>query len=217
MNSKEDHFFPARLLSKRNSVTVQEKEAVLKAVLDGVEHKRKQSFRERLVSPRGILVAFLGILLLAVPLVFMVLPNGKRTFTPKGKEAPTFFDVRCIADKRPGPCKKGNKIIFKIVPPKNKHYLSVFSKHRSNGTVIWYFPGSEKEGSLEVEKYLRKDTFTRAIEIGDEHAVGTYDVYGIYTDRAVQRHEIRRLIDKKAEEGKPDDKAYIITRTLIVE
>ena len=217
MNLKEDRFFPARLLSKRNRATVQEKESVLKAVFEEIEQARGPSFRERLTSPRGIVVTVLAILLLTVPLVLLMSTDEKGTFTSKGSEASAFFDIRCLADKQPGPCREGDKIVFRVVPPINKPYLSVFAKHRSSGAVIWYFPGSDKEGSLDVGKYLKEDTFTTAIKIGAEHAVGLYDVYGIFTDRAMKRSEIRGLMEEKTKKGKSDERAKIFKRTLNIE
>ena len=214
---KDDHFFPERLLSKRNRFTVQEKESVLKAVLEHTEETREKSFRERMVSPSRIVVTTLGILLLAVPLVFLVLPSKKETFTPRGgKGASAVFSVRCIAKEKPGSCKKGSRIVFKIIPPIDKGYLSVFAKHRSSGTVIWYFPDSEGEVSLEVGKYLKEQTFIKAIGIGDEHAFGTYDVYGVFTDRALKRSEIRRLMNERAKKRRLNGRVEIVKRILKV-
>ena len=57
----------------------------------------------------------------------------------------------------------------------------------SDGTVIWY----TTERALDLEAGVLAD----AVVIGDEHAPGTYRVYGVFSQTALDRDGIKALFD----------------------
>ena len=171
-----DDYVPARLLSGRDRVGRIEKDAILADVLDGVASSSARATRWWWFALPAIAAAAL--------VAFLIIPRKTEEFTAKGSgEAAASFAPSCGAQ----PCARGGKLLFDLHGTTGYAYFAAFARG-SDGTVIWY----TTERTLELKAGVLAD----AVVIGDEHAPGTYRVYGVFSHVPLGRDAIKALFDE---------------------
>ena len=191
-----DDYVPARLLSGRDRLGRIEKDAVLVSVLDGVAPPSARARRWWWFA--------LPALAAAAIVALLIIPRGKHDdFTAKGTgEAAASFAPTCGAE----PCARGGKLLFDLHGTTGYLYFAAFARG-SDGTVIWY----TTERALD----LRSGVLADAIAIGDEHAPGTYRVYGVFSYAPLGRDQIKALFDD-AGHVKADPKITVVEKELVI-
>jgi hypothetical protein len=77
-------------------------------------------------------------------------------------------------------------------------YFAAFARSGS-GTVIWYFPASASDHSIDLRERLHKGVLDQVVEIDAAYPSGAYEMYGVLSDTPLSRDEVRRM----AESGAP--------------
>ena len=94
---------------------------------------------------------------------------------------------------QPGPaCESGSKLLLRVsnAAPEAK-YLAAFSR-AEDGTVVWYFPNAEGDMSVNVTQGKWSE---EAVVLGNEHAPGTYTVYGLLSDQPLTRDMVKARVE----------------------
>ncbi len=163
---------------------------------------KKTAGRERLV--RRAVAGTTAVL--AVLLVALFLPpreDGDRFIVKGGQTAS--FALRCAdAQGQQRPCERGSALLFQLEPAGASH-LGLFAKG-PEAQLIWYFPKRPRALSLALEGHLRGGVLDQAVQLGEEHPSGTYEVVGVFTKEPASRAELMAL----AARGGPQ----VVTRTL---
>ncbi|MDQ3338842.1 MAG: hypothetical protein M4D80_27065 [Myxococcota bacterium] len=169
-------YTPSRLLAGRDRLGRIEKDAILANVLADVAPARKRAWWWFAVP--AIAVAALVALL--------VIPRGKDDeFGVKGGgEAMASFTPTCGAS----PCARGGKLLFDLHGTTGYRFFSAFGRDQG-GKVIWYVTGRE------LERALKNGVLDETVLLGDEHAAGTYRVYGVLSQTPLDRDGIKALFD----------------------
>ena len=112
---KSDRYLASRLLSKKEGLSVLEKEEILGNIL------RDQAAREPERAPRGLVVArrLAGVALLAVAIMVPVLLLNTSDpppdeFLPRGGQAQSVYTVRCLGRNGETSCHQGDKLLFEF-------------------------------------------------------------------------------------------------------
>ncbi|CAN5167442.1 hypothetical protein BH11MYX1_BH11MYX1_35230 [soil metagenome] len=90
-----------------------------------------------------------------------------------------------------GGCRHGAKLLFDLHGTTAYRYFAAFAK-RGDGTVLWYFPATDDATSIERSS---SGVLDRGIVLGAEHPVGTYRIYGVFSNAPLTRGEIRDAFD----------------------
>ena len=204
MSAHTDPFFDARLLARRNSVSVQEKEFVFEAVLQHTRGAEKQRRFGRLLSTSlRFRAAFaLSVLLLFIPIWFVYYQAPGDEFRVKGEGlAPPFFSVFCLDSSGKTQCRKGGKLAFQLRPQYDGLYFSAFARRESDGMVYWYVPNSESGKSISLSGLGEDGLLPYGIRLDDTYAAGRYEVFGFLSNTPIDRHEIRESADRERNDG----------------
>lgn len=206
MTSRKEPFLDARLLSRRDSMSIQEKEHVLEALLS--EHVRREKrgiFRPffSLSLKARLAGAFLTALLLT-PLIVLWLKGGnpQDELRAKGQdvEAP-FFSVSCVGPSEKSICRKGAKLAFRIHPQfrfrseKEHLYFAAFVKRDADGLIFWFSPATEKGESLLLKGLGEAGVVSKGMLLDEAYEPGKYQIFGILSNAPLERREIRTILD----------------------
>jgi hypothetical protein len=189
-------FTPSRLLAGRDRLGRIEKDAILANVLADVAPARKRAWWWFAVP--AIAVAALVVLL--------VIPRGKDDeFTAKGHgEAAASFTPTCGAS----PCSRGGKLLFDLHGTTGYRYFSAFGRD-AGGTVIWYLTARD------LERSLKDGILDESVVLGDEHAPGTYRVYGVLSQAPLDRDGIKALFDETGR-VRPTAGVEVVEQELVI-
>jgi hypothetical protein len=188
---KPDPYLEARLLGKKERLSVLEKEEILrKLVAVGPEVARERPSRLLWLAPTVAAVA------VAVLLPLWLVNQGvDDEFGARGLEGEgPGFTVTCVGPNQGPRCAAGDKLIFRVFWQEHMPYFSVFSR-REDGTILWYFPGSEGDKSLDVRAGNMRGVLSLGILVGPEHTPGKYEVFGAFSARPLTKDLLRSLYD----------------------
>jgi hypothetical protein len=170
-------YTPSRLLAGRDRLGRIEKDAILAKVLADVAPAPKRAWWW----------FALPALAAAALIALLVIPRGAKDdeFTAKGKGvAAASFTPTCGAS----PCARGGKLLFDLHGTTGYRFFSAFGRDTS-GNVIWYVTARE------LDRALTDGVLDESVLLGDEHAPGTYRVYGVLSQTPLDRDGIKALFD----------------------
>ena len=81
-------------------------------------------------------------------------------------------------------------MIFKVRPPRDHNCYSAFARHIESDAVVWYYPATKDGRSLFIETTDAGQMLLEGITVGDEHALGEYEVISICSDSALDWDDI---------------------------
>ncbi len=194
-----------RLLAKRDQLGRVEKDAIFESVLANVSPKRRRVRWWLGVVPA---VAVTVAVVLLGPWRSPAAPIGELAARGGGAQAFASFHPSCA-----GACERGHKIVFDLHGTTGYRYFAAFSK-RTDGTVLWYFPSSPDDLSLDLSTQPREGVLDRGIVLGEEHAAGSYRVYGVFSRAPLTREMIRAGFDEPHHAAGPD--TTVITADLVI-
>jgi hypothetical protein len=209
----QDYF---RIYSERRSLTVQEHEKIFDTVFQKTTENEKISGWQFFLSPIRIAAALGMCLLLSISAIWLYGRERVTTdeenfgeYFPRGNDTRPLFTVFCADAKQAGICRRSDILVFKIRPPRNYRYFSSFTRHIESNAVVWYYPATEDGRSLFVQDSVtgEGELLREGIVIGNDHALGEHEVWGIFSARALSWDDIRSLFDDKGVpllRGKPD-------------
>ncbi|MBN2528189.1 MAG: hypothetical protein JXR76_17485 [Deltaproteobacteria bacterium] len=191
-----------RLLTPKSELSVQEKEAMLASLLgpsNGQPEVPSKSFwRQRWVMP--VLGSFSLVMLATAVLIWnrglLQSPGApdyvEAEYVARGGVADTpSFGMKCVAENgAPSSCTVGMTLVFDLFVPNPPVYFSAASVSRT-GVLVRYFP-STSEKSLRIEQSgIQK----RGIQLGPEHAQGTWRVFGIFSSRPIPVEDVTPIVE----------------------
>ena len=192
-----------RFYSGRNMLTVQEKEIILDKLVSA-NAVTKAPRAAKMLTLRIKAFVSVGILLLALPSAYLLSTAFREeAFTEKGGESP-LFAVRCIEEDMSNRCPVGGTLAFKVIPPDDSLYFSVFAVNKETGKVVWYYPKSEDDVSVYLDNNHQQHILNDGIRIGQEHPLGHYTAYGIFSGKPLKRHFIRKSFESSPENRSRD-------------
>lgn len=166
---------PARLLAGRDRLGRVEKDAILGTVLAQTAAKRRATWWFVLPAVAAAAIALL---------VLWPRSHAEEEFGARGGGAPiAMFAPRCTE-----PCGHGGKLVFDLQGTTGYRYFAAFARG-DDGNVIWYWTGKDLATALD------RGILGETVVIGDEHARGTYRVYGVFSQTALDREGIKALFD----------------------
>jgi hypothetical protein len=169
-------YTPSRLLAGKDRLSRIEKDAILQNVLAETAPARKRAWWWFALPA----VAAAAILIVLWP------QGGGDDFTAKGGDAAVAsFAPTCGA----APCARGGKLLFDLHGTTGYRFFSAFA-HGADGTVIWYATGRE------LANALQNGVLDETVLIGDEHAAGTYRVFGVFAQTPLDREGVKALFDE---------------------
>ena len=163
-----------RLLAGKNRLGRLEKEAVLDAVLP-----RRSSHKLRWIA-----IAMPALAAAALLLLWLVPRKHEDAFSARGGGG----SVAAFAPTCNGACTRGGKLLFDLHGTTGYRAFAAFAK-APDASVIWYVDGRELAHALD------RGVLAEAIELGADLPAGCYRVFGVFSDRALSRDEIRALFD----------------------
>ena len=204
----QDRHEISRLLSGRPHLTVQEKEAVLDNVLQAVAAESDATqprFGRSLVARRAAVAAVLTVLL-AVPAVWWIVRSGASSgsgttaeFTPRGGDSDGHFSLKCLSGERAAACKIGDTLTFQVTSTAEMPYFAAFARHLGDDLVIWYFPVGGGGSERPATDGTRHGILGKGIRIGADHPAGSYEVYGVFSDKPLSRDGVKALFGDRFE------------------
>ncbi len=193
-------YFAARLLSQKNNETILEKELILKNVMQQLP--QIDGARTELQTMHGFnrirKLAAIGVVMAVCALgLFSWLRFSDRTekpeFTAKGDgTSSSFFEVHCLNSDNHSGCVPGSRLTISFVRLAADSFFSAFAIRESDGLTIWMFPAQKNESSTAVSRQVK--TLPDAIVLDDLYPPGMYEIYGILSDHALTRLEIKSLV-----------------------
>jgi len=201
-----------RLLSGEPGPSIQEKEEMLRSILEQVcpaeegaaRGKRRGwsgvwSWRWSLAG--GALAATLALLVVyGVP---RYLGTGNDEFVSRGGGSQKgLFKMVCVAthpdgaqiSPRPGSsCRRGDTLVFRLRPGADERYFSAAALG-PNGLLIWYFP-SETRASLFIAE---GGVSQHGIVLDVTHPAGRYRVFGVFSPEPLSREVLRATFEDHA-------------------
>ena len=191
----------SRLLAGRNRLGRLEKEQILERVLAETRPRRRSRWW---FAAMPAIAAVVAIVLVLVPWR----REGDDEFTARGAgSALGVFEPTC-----PRGCRPGEKILFDFSGTSGYRYFAAFSQ-RADGTVLWYFPSSEGDRSIDLAQHAA-GVLEHGIVIGAEHAAGTYRVFGVFSHEPLSRAQIRERFDPAGVTAGPG--TSVIEQELVV-
>jgi len=190
-------YYTARLLSGKDRLSVVEKEAILERIIDQTKAEKKSEPASWMSVRRLSYTAAAAVVLFAVPLlIYLALTPVPDEFISRGiSGSPSGFTVACLGAGDDGFCHPGDKLFFKVNAPEGKPFFSAFAR-RTDGTVIWYFPGEEFSHSIEVSKNNYEGVLSVGVLLGSEHRPGYYVVFGLFSSRRLSKSQIREAVEE---------------------
>lgn len=170
----------SRLLSGRDQLTRLEEEQILAQVLE--QSRSKGADRRRLWGAFGALVAASA----GIAGLFWVGPEPGE-FVARG--GGPHFTVRCTPTL---PCGPGGRLEWFVQAQPPLTHFAAFAR-RADGTILWYFPDREDGTTLDlsVHAQAKGGALDVGIELGQEHAPGTYKVIGMFLGAPLDRGQVR--------------------------
>jgi hypothetical protein len=171
----------ARLLAGEDQLSRVEKEQILAQVLAKTQVEAR--------SPRRNLGLIAGLFaaVTAAALLMVTLPPTPSELVPRGG-GPSYA-VRCAESL---PCGPGGRLRWFVRSTPELRNFAAFAQ-RADGTILWYFPQTEAGSSLDLGAHALAETgeLDVAIELGQEHAPGTYKVIGMFSPSPMTRDALR--------------------------
>jgi len=198
----------SRLLSRRNRLSRVEKDAILECVLAEVAPASRRRRTAWLVAGLGLAAA--AGLLLVLPRLSPSPGRADETFTARGGGAPSAFRAHC-GDTG---CRAGAKLVFEISEGAADRYFAAFAR-RADGTILWYFPETAAGTSKDLSRDLERGVVTTGIVLGAEHPPGSYEVYGVFSRRPLDRPAVKALIGGTAAASSPT--GAVVTQKVTIE
>ncbi len=154
--------------------------------------------------------------LVSLPLAYLLLnTSAPDEFTEKGGEAGPFFVAQCDGPALSKDCRRGDTLIFKLKPPQNAPYFSAFAAHKRTKKTLWYYPSRTEGRSIRVDSEKLKGVLKEGVRIGEEHPIGEYTIYGIFSAEPIRRTQIRTVFKKSPRD--PSGALTILETTIEVE
>jgi hypothetical protein len=197
----------SRLLSRRNQLSRLEKEQVLERVLAGIGPGRGRRRTAWLAAGFGLAAA--AALALVLPRLSPSQRPGGETFTARGGGEPAVFHAHCVETASPAEptasasgCRAGAKLVFEVSAGEPSRFFAAFAR-RGDGSVIWYFPDTAAGTSKDLSRDLVRGVLSTSIVLGPEHPPGDYEIYGVFSNRALDRVAVKALIGSNAAASPP--------------
>jgi len=198
----------ARLLSRRNRLTRDEKDVIFARVLAQTGRRRGRRWPALVFALAGA-----AAVLLVIPRAWTVRDHSADpSFAARGDGSAAGFDLAC-AGQRTRTCQLGQTLVFDLQAGRER-YFAAFAR-RDDGTVIWYFPDSATGTSLDLRDRTRDGVLDRGIALDATHGAGHYEVYGIYSAAPLSRADIKSRFRPAARDLGPG--TSIATRELVVQ
>lgn len=189
----------SRLLAGRDRLSRLEKEQILDQVLAQTAPRRRA---RRWFAAMPAVAA-------AVALVLVLAPKGEPEFAARGgREKVGAFKPACAHG-----CGAGDKIVFDLAGTTGYRYFAAFGQ-RADGTVLWYFPSSDTDTSVDLAQGLGSGVLDRGIVIGGEHSPGTYKVFGVFSTEPLARKDLRDRFDEENVTAGPG--TSVVVQELVV-
>ena len=195
----------SRLLSGRNRLSRLEKEQILDNVLGEVAPAPKR-MRWWLAAMPAVAAAVVVLLVLAP---WRAQQQGSDFTARGGGQRLGAFKPTCAHG-----CRPGDKLLFDLDGTAGYRYFAAFSQ-RSDGTVLWYFPSNDEATSLDLSRQLGSGVLDQGIVIGNEHAAGTYRVFGVFSNEPLTRAQLRDRFDDKQLTAGPATR--VVEQKLVVQ
>lgn len=207
---KSDRYLAARLLSKKEGLSVLEKEEILGNILQGQDKEDRETAHRGVIFGRRLAGLAIASVALLVPILLFYTPGSlDDEFVPRGGSAQTLYTVSCLGPDGRTSCHQGDKLIFEVAALAPKRHFAAFSKTQ-DGTIIWYFPGDEHKKSVRLDQAERDRILATGILLGPEHRPGNYEVHGLFSDQPLGRSAIRAIFEN---DKKNRDPSYLVVKT----
>jgi hypothetical protein len=109
--------------------------------------------------------------------------------TPRGAGA-TPLALRCSADREPGDCRRGDRLVFDFGTNEAQGYVALFARSPA-GTVIWYVPADDATASISLADHSSAGVLDTAAVIDDSYEPGRYELFAVISERPLSRADIR--------------------------
>jgi hypothetical protein len=173
----------ARLLAGKDQLSRVEKEQILAQVLVHTQAEAPSPGRRF-----GFWVGLLAAASAALGGLFLsTLPPDPSERVARGG-GPS-FSVSCAEGL---PCGPGGRLRWFVRSTPELSHFAAFAQ-RPDGTILWYFPQTEAGESLDLGAHAGAETgeLDVAIELGQEHAPGTYKLIGMFSPNPRTRGALR--------------------------
>ena len=176
----------ARLLSRRNAPSVLEKEQQFERIFAAVSARPRWQ--------RWAPLAGAGLAVAAALALWVRTPD----FASRGAALTSEPEFRALCAV---PCKQGGTLAFELDAPGGPHYFAAFAQ-RADGAIVWYLPDADAP-SQALSRDAKSLVLDRGVQIGSEQPPGSYEIYGVFSSRALTRSEIKRALgnDLRGREG----------------
>jgi len=201
-------YLTARLLSRRNELSRQEKDVLFERVLADLAPRR--TLRRSAVL--ALAAAALAIVLVPLAIRDRQDRNAAEPFGSRGQASAPQLRLLCSGQSRIV-CRPGEKLMFDL-QGSTYRYFAAFAR-RDDGTVLWYFPESATGRSIDTRDRLVGGVLDRGVVLDATHAAGHYQVYGIHSAAPVSRADIKARFRPGAADLGPD--TFVATRELVVQ
>ena len=168
-------YTPSRLLAGRDRLGRIEKDAIFANVLAEVAP-----------APKRAWWWFALPAVVAAAILIIAWPRGKADeFTAKGTgDITASFAPTCGG----APCARGGKLLLDLHGTTGYRYFTAFARG-ADGTVIWYATARD------LASALHDGVLDETVLLGDEHAAGTYRVFGVFAQTPLDREGVKALFD----------------------
>lgn len=109
--------------------------------------------------------------------------------TPRGT-AGVPLTLRCGADREPGDCRRGDRLVFDFGAREPHGFVALFARSPA-GTVIWYLPATEAASSVALSEHASAGVLDTAAVIDRSYEPGRYELFAVISERPLSRAEIR--------------------------
>ncbi len=198
----------SRLLAGKDQPSRLEKEAILAEVLAGLEEPRAR--------PRFGLGWVLAPALSAAAALFLWVNAAKEPeLVARGAAS---FQTLCAAAARPellvpsAHCPRGAQLAFRAGPSPAEPFFAAVARD-ARGNVLWYVPNTEDGLSVDLRAGRRDGVVALAALLGPEHEAEHYEIYGVYSAKALDRAAIRAVLEASMK-GAQTPGATVVKRSL---
>lgn len=180
----------ARLLSRKNSPSVVEKEAIFERVYERVQGEAAPSRAGG--SVRLVWVWALG--LAAAAAVALLWPGREPAseLAARGGGEANGVALELSCGRTAAPCRVAGSLAFELGPAPSTLYFAAFAR-RQDGTIIWYFPEAEAVG-LKVKASSTPHVLERAVTLGPEHTPGHYELFALLSSAPMTRAQLKAAL-----------------------
>lgn len=180
------HEDAARALAPAGRLSRLEKEAIWTRI----EATRTPWWRRRTTHIGAVGLAS-AIATVVVVLTMTSLHRPADELTPRGA-AGVPLALRCGADREPGDCRRGDRLVFDFGAAPPRGYIALFA--RSPGkNVIWYAPADDETASVAIAEHVSAGVLDTAAVIDSSYGPGRYELFAIISERPLARSDIREL------------------------